>query len=67
MTILTIKVPDGKTPDVSKYVKNIGGEVISNKKQIKAKAAETDDQEDEVTHEAYFGENIKRAIKAFSK
>jgi hypothetical protein len=67
MTILTIKVPDGKAPDVSRYVKNIGGEVISNKQQIKAQSKESEVQDDEVTHEAYFGENIKRVIKAFSK
>jgi hypothetical protein len=64
MTILTIKVPEGKAPDVSKYVKNIGGEVISNKPQATTKV---EDQEDEVTHESYFGENIKRVIKAFKK
>jgi len=64
MTILTIKIPEGKAPDVSKYVKNIGGEVISNKSQTNAKI---EDQDDEVTHESYFGENIKRVIKAFKK
>lgn len=64
MTILTIKIPEGKAPDVSKYVKNIGGEVISNKPQANAKI---EDQDDEVTHESYFGENIKRVINAFKK
>jgi hypothetical protein len=67
MTIITIKVPDGKAPDVSKYVKNIGGEVISNEPQAKSQVDETEDQDDEVTHESYFGENIKRVIKAFKK
>jgi hypothetical protein len=31
------------------------------------KAAAEIDEDDEVTHEQYFGENIKRLIKAFSK
>jgi len=61
MTTLTIKVPEGKAKDVSAYVKNIGGDVIKSKKD------EMIDEDDEVTHEVYFGENIKRLIKAFSK
>jgi len=60
MTIITIKIPDDKAPDVSMFVKNIGGEVILNNEQ-------TDDENNEVTHESYFGENIKRVIKAFKK
>lgn len=61
MTILTIKVPHGKATDVYKYVKNIGGEVISDQLQ----ANETEEDDDEVTHESYFGENTKKAMKAF--
>ena len=61
MTTLTIKVPEGKAKDVSAYVKNIGGDVIKSKKD------DVVDEDDEVTHEVYFGENIKRLIKAFSK
>jgi hypothetical protein len=60
MTIITIKIPDDKASDVSMFVKNIGGEVILNNEQ-------TDDENNEVTHESYFGENIKRVIKAFKK
>lgn len=61
MTTLTIKVPEGKAKDVSAYVKGIGGDVIKPKKDTEI------DEDDEVTHEVYFGENIKRLIKAFSK
>jgi len=64
MDTLTIKIPEGKTPYVSKMIKDIGGEVVS--KQEKNKEAATDD-DDEVTHGVFFGENIKRVIKAFSK
>jgi hypothetical protein len=63
MTILTIKIPDGKAPDVSAFVKNVGGEVLSTQKKVKPET-ETN-QDDEVTHESYFGENIRRVIKAF--
>ncbi|MDB4922197.1 hypothetical protein [Mucilaginibacter sp.] len=62
MTTLTVKIPDGKATDVSQYIQNIGGEVVKSKK-----AAAEIDEDDEVTHEQYFGENIKRLIKAFSK
>ena len=60
MATLTIKIPDGKALDVSKYVKNIGGEVVNPKKAT----TETED-DDEVTHGVFFGENINRVIKAF--
>ena len=61
MTTLTIKIPDSKTRDVSSYIKTIGGEIVTGKKRIKADSEE----ENEVTHERYFGENIRRVIKAF--
>lgn len=60
MTTLTIKIPDAETQAVSKYIANVGGEIVKSKKVIS-------DKDDEVTHEQYFGENIRRAIKAFSK
>lgn len=64
MTTLTIKIPEAKATDLSKYVKNIGGEVITQKKD---KINEDDlDIDNQVTHENFFGENIKRLIKAFN-
>jgi hypothetical protein len=60
MTILTVKIPEGKTNDVSAYIKNIGGEVV---KPIELNI----DLDDEVTHSVFFGENLKRLFKAFSK
>ena len=64
MTTLTIKIPDGQAPAVSSYVNEIGGEVIASKKSS-SRLSEND--EDEVTHEAFFGENIKRLIRSFKK
>jgi hypothetical protein len=61
MTTLTIKVPDSKAKELSTYAQKIGGEVVTPKKE----AIEVD-EDDEVTHEQFFGENIKRFIKAFS-
>jgi hypothetical protein len=55
-----IKIPEDKITEVSDYIKNIGGKIISGEWKIEG-------CEDKVTHEAYFGENIKRAIKAFVK
>ena len=61
MTTITVKIPNAMEPDMSKYVKNIGGEIV------KTKHAMIEDEDDEVTHEQFFGENIKRVINAFSK
>lgn len=59
MTTLTIKVPDNKAKQLSSYAKEIGGEVVIKKNQAS--------EEEEVTHGVFFGENIKRVIKAFKK
>ncbi len=64
MTTLSIKVPEGKESDLSSYVRKIGGEVIKDAKKI-TQATEIEPAEDEVTHESFFGENIKRVIRAF--
>jgi len=64
METLTVKIPNGKSRDVSAYVKEIGGEVIQTKK---IKADTEQDEDNEVTHGVFFGENIKRVIKAFKK
>lgn len=61
MTTLNIKIPESKKSDVSSYIKKIGGEVISEK----TKKAVGIEAEAEVTHESFFGENIKRVIRAF--
>lgn len=64
MTIITVKIPDGKATDLSEFIHNIGGEVVNNKRKIIQSEV---DEDDEVTHEQFFGENIKRLIKAFGK
>jgi hypothetical protein len=64
MTTLTIKVPDGKAPDVSSYISKIGGEVLTTKK---ANNKSSNDEDDDITHEVFFGENIKRLLNAFKK
>jgi hypothetical protein len=63
MTTLTIKVPDGKAKELSAYAKEIGGEIVAKDKNAKTSLNE----EDEVTHGVFFGENIIRVIKAFGK
>ena len=63
METLTIKIPNDKSKDVSNYVKDMGGKVI---KPSKTETKESD-EDDEVTHAVFFGENIKRLIKAFKK
>jgi len=64
MTTLNIKIPEGKESDLSSYVKKLGGEVISDTNK-KVATTEAEPEEAEVTHEAFFGENIRRVIRAF--
>ncbi len=63
MTTLSIKIPENKAADVASYIQKIGGEVVKEN-QFTANSAEQK-EEDEVTHESFFGENIKRVINAF--
>lgn len=63
MTTLSIKIPESKEADVASYIQKIGGEVV--KESPNAVTAAILNDEDEVTHESFFGENIKRVIKAF--
>ncbi|WP_419801892.1 hypothetical protein [Mucilaginibacter sp.] len=63
MTTISIKIPESKAADVASYIQKIGGEVV---KENRFTANSTEQkEEDEVTHESFFGENIKRVINAF--
>jgi hypothetical protein len=61
MTTLTVKIPESKKSDFNSFIKQIGGEIVPEKQTSKS----ADEEDDEVTHEVFFGENIKRLIKAF--
>lgn len=63
MTTLSIKIPENKEADVASYIQKIGGEVVKFNSAVVAPKPET--EEDEVTHESFFGENIRRVIRAF--
>jgi len=66
MTTITFDIPDNKAKDLSKYAMKIGGHVVEkNKTELKNKDNEED--EDEVTHGEFFGENIRRAINILRK
>lgn len=67
MTTQTVKIPNSKKADFNSFVEQIGGEVVATKKTSKPVVNEEEDDEDEVTHGVFFGENIKRVIKAFKK
>ena len=62
---ITIDIPESKATDLSNYAEKIGGRVISPPNKVAIK--DTDDDEDEVTHGEYFGENIRRAINILRK
>lgn len=57
MTTITIDIADSKATDLSKYAKKIGGRVVVHKAVSKA-----EEEDNDVTHGEYFGENIRRAI-----
>ena len=65
MTTITIDIPDNKAKDLSAYATKIGGRVVDKTSAKATRPADT--EEDEVTHESYFGENLKRVINAFKK
>ena len=62
MTILNIKIPENKVADVTAYIQKLGGEVSKNPQSIASPKPEHN--EDEISHESFFGENIKRVIRA---
>jgi len=64
MTTQTVKIPESKKSDFNSFIKQIGGEIVSEKHRSKF-ADKENEEDDEVTHEVFFGENIKRLIKAF--
>ncbi len=63
MTTITIDIADNKAADVSKYAEKNGGRVVMKKKVAKSEEEEDND----VTHGEYFGENIKRAINILKR
>ncbi len=61
MTTLTAEIPDTKKKEVSLYIKKSGGKIIDTNDHRETQLEE----DDEVTHGVFFGENIRRVIKAF--
>jgi hypothetical protein len=61
MTTITAEIPDTKKKEVSLYIKKSGGKIIDTNDNL---GTETD-EDDEATHGVFFGENIRRVIKAF--
>lgn len=64
MTTLTINIPDGKQKSIAAAVRSAGGRIV--KVEAQKHDSHEADNEDEVTHGEFFGENIRRVIKAFS-
>lgn len=64
MTTQTVRIPESKKSDFNSFIKQIGGEIVTEKHTSKIAGKESE-EDDEVTHEVFFGENIKRLIKAF--
>lgn len=68
MTTVTVNIPDKDKRALSSFVKERGGEIIDAKKSVKIiNASENEEDDDEVTHGEFFGENIRRAINILRK
>jgi hypothetical protein len=67
MTTVTVNIPDKDKKALSSFVKQRGGEIIDAKKSVKIAEASENEEDDEVTHGEFFGENIKRAINILRK
>ncbi|MDB5140487.1 MAG: hypothetical protein JWR12_2403 [Mucilaginibacter sp.] len=60
MTTITIEVPENKKKRISNLIKSEGIHVVNTEV-----SKESEEDDDEVTHTVFFGENIKRVLKAF--
>ncbi len=67
MTTVTINIPDKEKRSLSSFVKERGGEIVDVKKSSKQTEATENQEDDEVTHGEFFGENIRRAINLLKK
>jgi hypothetical protein len=62
MTVISFKIPHNKLSKVSSYIRKAGGRILTDQSEVIL-----DEQDNEVTHGVFFGENIKRLIKALQK
>ena len=63
MTVIPYKIPEKKAKQVSIFMTRAGGATVN----LNNENFEEEDKDDEVTHGQFFGENIKRLIKAFKQ
>jgi len=66
MTTITINIPDKDKNALSSFVKERGGEIVNTKTISKVVPAENE-EDDDVTHGEFFGENFRRAINILRK
>jgi hypothetical protein len=62
MTVISFKIPHNKLSKVSSYIRKAGGRILTDQSEVIL-----EEQDNKVTHGVFFGENIKRLIKAFQK
>ena len=67
MTTVTINIPDKEKRNLSSFVKERGGEIVDQKKSEDQVNAIDNEEDDEVSHGEFFGENIRRAINILKK
>jgi hypothetical protein len=67
MTTVTVNIPDKDKRALSSFVKERGGEIIATKKLDGVADTSESQDDDEVTHGEFFGENIRRAINILKK
>jgi hypothetical protein len=67
MTTVTVNIPDKEIRDLSSFVRERGGEIVNSKTSAAVNNTSENEDEDEVTHGEFLGENIKRAINILRK
>jgi len=67
MTTVTINIPDKEKRNLSSFVKERGGEIIDTKETGDQIETTENEEDNEVTHGEFFGENIRRAINILKK
>jgi hypothetical protein len=67
MTTLTVNIPEKDKKDLSSFVKERGGEIVTAKNNSRIVGTAENEEEDDVNHSEFFGENIRRAINILRK
>jgi len=67
MTTVTVNIPDKEKENLLSFVKDHGGEIVGQKNSGDEDDVTENEDDDDVTHGEFFGENIRRAINILKR